>query len=95
MSWVKTVLVLSVLLFGCADLITTNVVLSLGFGEANPFMHMAQTWFGAWWLIPKLGFTFLVMALLWRSKNLYNVALVAAFCSTPVINNLLLITSAS
>ncbi|WP_229178302.1 DUF5658 family protein [Bradyrhizobium ivorense] len=95
MNWVKLFLVLVVLLIGYADLLTTNRILELGFGEANPFMHLAQTWFGVWWLIPKLGFTFVVMALLWRSKNVYNIALVVAFCSTPVINNLLLIAGAS
>ncbi|MBR1205528.1 MULTISPECIES: hypothetical protein [unclassified Bradyrhizobium] len=38
-----------------------------------------------------LGCADLVTWLLWRSKNVYNVALVVAFCSTPVLNNLLLI----
>lgn len=94
MNFVKALLVLFVLLLGCADLATTNKILELGFSEANPFMHMAQTWFGAWWMIPKLGLTFVIMALLWRSKNVFNIALVAAFCSTPVINNVLLIAGA-
>ncbi|WOH78248.1 DUF5658 family protein [Bradyrhizobium sp. BEA-2-5] len=95
MNFAKLVLVLSVLLLGCADLATTNKILEMGFGEANPFMHLAQTWLGAWWLIPKLGLTFVIMALLWRSKSIFNTALVVAFCSTPVINNLLLIAGAS
>ncbi|MEH2704091.1 hypothetical protein DXU06_04920 [Bradyrhizobium elkanii] len=86
-------MILFVLLLGCADLATTNKVLELGFREANPFMETAQTLLGDWWLIPKLGFTFVIMALLWRSKNVFNVALVAAFCSTPVVNNVLLIAS--
>lgn len=90
-NWVKALLVLSCLLLGCADLVTTNVILDLGMGELNPFMRLAQTWLGVWWLIPKLGLTFLVTWLLWRSKNVYNVALVVAFCSTPVLNNLILI----
>ena len=94
MNLVKALLVLLVLVFGCADLATTNKILELGFGEANPFMHMAQTWFGVWWMIPKLGLTFVIMALLWRSKNVFNIALVAAFCSTRVINNALLIAGA-
>ena len=94
MNLVKALLVLLVLVFGCADLATTNKILELGFGEANPFMHMVQTWFGVWWMIPKLGLTFVIMALLWRSKNVFNIALVAAFCSTPVINNALLIAGA-
>ncbi|PDT77437.1 hypothetical protein CO675_10845 [Bradyrhizobium sp. C9] len=85
----------SVLLLGCADLATTNRILELGFNEANPFMEMAQTWFGAWWLIPKLGLTYLVIALLWRSQSLSRIALVVAFCSTPVINNLVIIAGAS
>ncbi|WP_050421482.1 DUF5658 family protein [Bradyrhizobium tropiciagri] len=83
MSWIKVLLLLSVLLLGCADLATTNKILEMGFGAANPFMRFAQTWFGAWWLIPKLGLTFLIMALLWRSKNVFNAALVVAFCATP------------
>lgn len=95
MNRVKGLLVLSVWLLGCADLATTNKILELGFGEANPFMQAAQTLLGVWWAVPKLGFTLVLMALLWRSKNIYNVALVVAFCSTPVINNLLLIASAS
>ena len=95
MNWVKALLLLSVLLLGCADLATTNRILELGFNEANPFMEMAQTWFGAWWLIPKLGLTYLVIALLWRSQSLSRIALVVAFCSTPVINNLVIIAGAS
>ena len=67
MNWVKALLLLSCLLVGCADLVTTNVILNHGLGELNPFMHLAQTWLGAWWLIPKLGGTFAVMLLLNRS----------------------------
>ncbi|MFK4726431.1 hypothetical protein ABIE89_007531 [Bradyrhizobium niftali] len=70
MNRVKCLLVFSALLLGCADLATTNKILELGFREANPFMQTAQAWFGVWWLIPKLGFTLVVMALLWRSKNI-------------------------
>lgn len=91
MNWVKALLLLFCLLLGCADLVTTNVILDLGMGELNPVMRLAQTWLGVWWLVPKLGLTLFVMCLLWRSKNVYNVALVVAFCSTPVLNNLLLI----
>jgi hypothetical protein len=65
--------------------------LDLGMGELNPFMQLAQSWFGMWSLIPKLGLTLVVTWLLWRSKNVYNVALVVAFCFTPVLNTLLLI----
>jgi hypothetical protein len=88
----KTVLVLSVLLLGIADLFTTNTILNLGHGELNPFMRVAQTWLGPWWLIPKLGLTYVVMWLLWRSNNIYNISLVVAFCSTPVLNNLVVIS---
>lgn len=91
----KTLLVISVLLLGCADLVTTNMILNLGLKELNPFMHIAQAWFGAWWLIPKLGLTFVVMWLLWRSKNPYNILIVVAFCCMPVLNNLLIIAGAN
>ncbi|WP_377827427.1 DUF5658 family protein [Bradyrhizobium lupini] len=91
MSRVKALLLVFCLLLGCADLVTTNVILDLGMGELNPFMRLAQTWLGVWWLVPKLSLTLLVTWLLWRSKNVYNVALVVAFCSTPVLNNLILI----
>ncbi|MCC8937429.1 hypothetical protein H8A99_13340 [Bradyrhizobium sp. Arg68] len=91
----KTFLVLSVLLLGIADLYTTNTILNLGLGELNPFMHVAQTWFGPWWLIPKLGLTYFMMWLLWRSNNPYNIAIVVAFCCTPVLNNLLIIAGTS
>ncbi|WP_338699160.1 DUF5658 family protein [Bradyrhizobium sp. 26S5] len=89
----KTFLVLSVLLLGVADLYTTNTILNLGLGELNPFMHVAQTWLGPWWLIPKLGLTYFMMWLLWRSNNPYNIAIVVAFCCTPVLNNLVIIAS--
>jgi len=91
MKWVKALLVLACLLLGYTDLVTTNVILHHGLGELNPFMRLAQSWFGVWWLVPKLSFTFLVIWLLWRSNNLYNIALVVAFCSTPVLNNLIII----
>ena len=91
MNWVKALLLLSCIVMGCADLMTTNVILDHGLGELNPFMSLAQTWLGAWWLIPKLGLTFIVTSLLWRSNNLYNISLVVAFCCTPVLNNLVVI----
>ncbi|QDW41822.1 hypothetical protein FFI89_007085 [Bradyrhizobium sp. KBS0727] len=84
-------MLLSTIILGCADLLTTNVILNHGLGELNPFMSLAQTSLGEWWLIPKLGLTFVVMLLLWRSNNLYNIALVVAFCCTPVLNNLVVI----
>ena len=91
MNWVKALLLLSCLIVGNADLVTTNVILNHGLGELNPFMRLAQTWLGAWWLIPKLSLTFVVMWLLSRSNNLYNISLVVALCSTPVLNNLIII----
>ena len=91
MNWVKALLLLSCLLVGYADLVTTNVILNHGLAELNPFMRLAQTWLGAWWLIPKLSLTFVVMWLLSRSNNLYNISLVVALCSTPVLNNLIII----
>jgi hypothetical protein len=71
------------------------VILEHGLGELNPFMRLAQTWLGVWWLIPKLGLTFVVTLLLSRSNNLYNIALVVAFCITPVLNNLVVIAGMS
>ena len=91
MNWVKALLLLSCLIVGYADLVTTNVILNHGLGELNPFMRLAQTWLGAWWLIPKLSLTFLVMWLLSRSNSLYNISLVVALCSAPVLNNLIII----
>ena len=91
MNWVKALLLLSCLIVEYADLVTTNVILNHGLGELNPFMRLAQTWLGAWWLIPKLSLTFVVMWLLSRSNNLYNISLVVALCSTPVLNNLIII----
>ena len=91
MNWVKALLLLSCLLLGYADLVTTNVILNHGLGELNPFMRLAQTWLGARWLIPKLSLTFVVMWLLSRSNNLYKISRVVALCSTPVLNNLIII----
>jgi hypothetical protein len=88
-------LLLSCIALGCADLLTTNVILDHGLGELNPFMSAAQTWLGEWWIIPKLGLTFVVTGLLWRSNNLYNISLVVAFCFTPVLNNLVVIAGIS
>ena len=93
MNWVKATLLLSTLLMGCLDLVTTNVFLSHGLSELNPFMRLAQEWLGVWWLIPKLGLTFVVMWLLSRSNNNFNIALVVAFCSMPVLNNISIIAA--
>jgi hypothetical protein len=91
MNWFKALLLLSCMALGCVDLMTTNVILDHGWGELNPFMSLAQTWLGVWWLIPKLGLTFVVTLLLSRSNNLYNISLVVAFCVAPVLNNLVVI----
>jgi hypothetical protein len=91
MNWVKALLLLSCLLVGYADLVTTNVILNHGLGELNPFMRLAQTRLGAWWLIPKLSLTFAVMWLLSRSNNPYRIGFVIALMSTPVLNNLIII----
>ena len=95
MNWVKALLLLSSISLGCADLMTTNVILDHGLRELNPFMSLAQAWLGVWWLIPKLGLTFVMTWLLWRSNNLWNIALVVAFCFTPVLNNLVVIAGIS
>jgi Domain of unknown function (DUF5658) len=95
MNWVKALLLLSSLLLRCADLMTTIVILDHGLGELNPFMSLAQTWLGVWWLIPKLGLTFVMTWLLWRSNNVFNISLVVAFCFTPVLNNLVVIAGMS
>jgi hypothetical protein len=92
MSWVKALLLLSCIVLGCADLLTTNVILDHGLSEANPIMAFAQTSLGEWWLIPKLGGTIIVTLLLWRSNNLHNIALVVALCCTPVLNNIVVIS---
>ncbi|MET3837941.1 DUF5658 family protein [Bradyrhizobium sp. OAE829] len=91
MSWVKALLLLSCIVLGCADLLTTNVILELGMSEANPIMRLAQTSLGEWWLIPKLGITFVGAWTLSLSNNLYGISAVVAFASTPVLNNLILI----
>lgn len=91
MNRVKAALLLLCLLVGYADLVTTNVILNHGLGELNPFMRLAQTWLGAWWLAPKLGLTFVVMWLLSRSNKLSHIALVIALFATPVLNNLIII----
>ena len=93
MSWVKALLLLSCIVLGCADLLTTNVILELGMNEANPIMRLAQTSLGAWWLIPKLGTTFVGAWMLSLSNNLYGISAVVALASTPVLNNVFLIAA--
>jgi hypothetical protein len=90
---IKMPLLLTCLLVGCADLMTTNIILAHGGGEANPFMHFAQTWLGPWWLIPKLGLTLIAMWLLKRTDNLRHIIFIIAIMAMPVINNLIIISS--
>ena len=54
-SLLKAMLLVSALLMGYSDLITTNEILQRGMGELNPFMRFTQEWLGEWWLIAKLG----------------------------------------
>ena len=93
MGWVKALLLLSTVMLGCADFLTTNLILEHGMNEANPIMRMAQTSLGEWWLIPKLGITLLVAWMLSRSNNIYGISAVVAFASTPVLNNTVLIAN--
>ena len=93
MSWVKALLLLSSVIVGCADFLTTNVILEHGMSEANPIMRIAQSSLGEWWLIPKLGITLLVAWMLSRSNSLYGISAVVAFASTPVLNNIVLIAN--
>jgi hypothetical protein len=95
MNWVKAILLLSALLLGYFDLVTTNVALSHGLSELNPLMLLAQEWLGVWWLIPKLGLTFVAMWFLSRSNNTFKIALVVAFLFTPVLNNLIFIAGSN
>lgn len=82
MQWTKASILLICLLVACADLVTTNTILSHGGGEANPFMHLAQTWLGPWWMVPKLGATFLIMWFLSRAKNLWHGTLIVMFMAS-------------
>ena len=93
MHWGKALLLLTCLAAGYADLVTTNVILSHGLSELNPFMRLAQTWLGEWWIVPKLGLTFLMMWLLSRSKSHGHIAFIVAFACTPAMNNLIVIAS--
>lgn len=93
MSRIKAILLLICLLVECADLFTTNVILNHGLGELNPFMRLAQTWLGPWWLVPKLGATFIVMYLLSLSNKPRHIAYLIVLLTTPVLNNLIIIGS--
>jgi hypothetical protein len=91
--WIKGTLLLTCLLIGYADLVTTNVILSHGLGELNPVMRFAQEWLGSWWFIPKLGLTFVVMWLLGQSNNYRQIALIVACVSTATVNNIFVIVT--
>ena len=93
MHWIKAALLLTCLLVGYADLVTTNVILNHGLGELNPFMRLTQTWLGEWWVFPKLALTFVLMFLLNRSNNSRHIAFIIAFIAMPVINNAIIIAS--
>ncbi len=88
---ITAVLLLAYLILACADLATTNFILGHGGGELNPFMRLAQTSLGPWWLIPKLSLTFAVMLLLNRSRKPRHIAIAVGLFSTAVINNLIII----
>ena len=91
MHWIKGCLLLACLVIGYADLWTTNVILNHGLGELNPFMRLAQTWLGPWWIFPKLALTIFVIFLLSRSNNHRKIASIIAFIAIPVINNAIII----
>ena len=84
-SLLKAMLLVSALLMGYSDLITTNEILQRGMGELNPFMRFTQEWLGEWWLIAKL----------WRGKSERQMAYVVAFIATPVYNNLIILAGSN
>ena len=94
-SLLKAMLLVSALLMGYSDLITTNEILQRGRGELNPFMRFTQEWLGEWWLSAKLGLTYLVMWMLWRGKCERQMAYVVAFIATPVYNNLIILAGSN
>ena len=83
-SLLKAMLLVSALLMGYSDLITTNEILQRGMGELNPFMRFTQEWLGEWWLIAKLGLTYLVMWMLWRGKSERQMACGRLHCDARV-----------
>jgi hypothetical protein len=90
-SLIKALLLVSAFLMGYADLATTNEILRLGMGELNPFMRLTQEWLGAWWFVPKIGLTYVVMWLLWHGKSERHVAFVVALMAAPVYNNIIVL----
>ena len=87
---IKKVLLLIFVLVECADAVTTNIILSHGGGELNPFMVYAQTSLGNLWVIPKMGLAYVVLWFLSRGKKPLHIA---AVCGTTVVNNLLAIAA--
>src|SRR5579859_4750586 len=83
-SLIKGWLLVSAFLMGYSDLATTNEILRLGMGELNPFMRLTQEWLGAWWYVPKIGLTYVVMWLLWHGKSERQIAYVVALMAAPV-----------
>jgi hypothetical protein len=92
---IKALLLVSAFLMGYADLVTTNEILRLGMGELNPFMRLAQEWLGAWWFVPKIGLTYVVMWLLWHGKSERHIAYVVALLAAPVYNNIFVLAGAN
>ncbi|MGY3588490.1 hypothetical protein ACVIGB_002551 [Bradyrhizobium sp. USDA 4341] len=94
-SLLKALLLVSALLMGYSDLITTNEILQRGMGELNPFMWLTQEWLGEWWLVAKLGLTYLVIWLLWHGNSERQMAYVVALIALPVYNNLFILAGAN
>lgn len=93
-SLLKALLLVSALVMGYSDLITTNEILQRGMGELNPFMWLTQEWLGEWWLVAKLGLTYLVIWLLWHGNSERQMAYVVALIALPVYNNLFILAGA-
>jgi hypothetical protein len=87
----KKLLLLTFVIIEGADAWTTNILLSHGGGELNPFMALFQTSMGNLWVIPKMGLALVVASLLSRSKKPLHIAGVVAFCATAVVNNFIAI----
>jgi len=94
-SLLKAMLLVCALLMGYSDLITTNEILQRGMGELNPFMWLTQEWLGEWWLVAKLGLTYLVIWLLWHGNSERQVAYVVTLIALPVYNNLFILAGAN
>lgn len=89
---IKKVLLVIFVLIEIADAVTTNIILSHGGGELNPFMHFAQTSLGNLWVIPKMALAYLIFWLLNRSNKPLAIAGVVTFCGIAVVNNLIAIS---